>query len=295
MRRPRAFTLLELLLATALTAVVMIAVLAVVGDLGAPGAAEGVAPQRTAGGRETVEAPPEPGTLEAWMQLLREDLHNAGAVDTSRKNELALTGFAALAGPSRRRTHRPVRVLYRIEVIDGRHWLVRRQEALDLRSTENVERDLVCCGLRRFEVTKLVVKVDRGDAPAARSAGTASRPKSGGAAGALARTRRAPPPDFAYVNHQSFVLDKTGLHQRVPAAERVLIKDRWYVSEDAVAREARNGQMLGRSALDAEDAEALFGGSREQGVTVWRLRAWTGDRPEPAHDRVVTVQSGGSA
>lgn len=144
MTRPRAFTLLELLVATALSTVLMIGVLAVVADLGAPEVAAGIRDEAGAGGAAEAS--------DAWVRLLREDLAHAHSIDASKANEVALMGYGALDGRGRERTHRPVLVLYRIEMIDGRPWLIRRQAVLDVLTNQNVQRDLVCCGVTRFEL-----------------------------------------------------------------------------------------------------------------------------------------------
>ena len=141
MIRRHGFTLLEMLLALMVSAMLMTGVLAVVTGLDARGLASGATPQ--------AEAERMADTVEAWVRLLREDLANA-TVGAGRENELTLTGYAALAGPQRERTHRPARVVYRIEDVAGRRWLVRRQTVLDLLSNDNTRCDLVCRGVRRF-------------------------------------------------------------------------------------------------------------------------------------------------
>ncbi|MCY2926021.1 MAG: prepilin-type N-terminal cleavage/methylation domain-containing protein [Planctomycetota bacterium] len=143
MTRRHGFTLLEMLLALTVSAMLMAGVLAVVTGLGARGLA---AAPHADGERMT-------GAVDAWVRLLREDLANATASEGS-ENELVLTGYAALAGPERERTHRPARVVYRLEDVAGRRWLVRRQALLDVLSNDNLQRDLVCRGVKRFSLVR---------------------------------------------------------------------------------------------------------------------------------------------
>lgn len=142
MTRRRGFTLLEMLLALMVSAMLMAGVLAVVTGLGARGVA---AAGPNAEGEQMAAA------VDAWVRLLREDLANATAV-AGLENELVLTGYVALAGAEAERTHRPVRAVYRIEDLAGRRWLVRRQALLDVLSNDNTRQDLLCRGVRRFEV-----------------------------------------------------------------------------------------------------------------------------------------------
>ena len=136
----RGFTLLEMLLATVLSVMLMVGVLAVIASLG------------TAAGKAGGQPVPAADAMDGWLRLLQEDLNLAVKVDTSRSNELTLIGYAALDGLGRERTHRPVRVLYRFEEVGGRRWLIRRQALLDVASNQNVQRDLVCNGVSRFEL-----------------------------------------------------------------------------------------------------------------------------------------------
>lgn len=155
----RAFTLLEMLLATVLSTLLLIGLLAVVADLGASGMAAGgqFGTLFAADGSPDSAAMAE--AVEAWLPLLREDLNHTARADVSKANELTLVGQFALDAGGRARTHRPARVRYRLTEINGRRWLIRRQEALDSWTNEDVQCDLVCSGVTRFEV------VQSGDEP----------------------------------------------------------------------------------------------------------------------------------
>ena len=157
MRNARAFTLLELLMATVLMSLLMVGVLAVVATLGKAEIASGGQMHAS------VALPAE--AMDAMVNLLREDLSQAGDVAV-QANELTLTGYTALGGAARESTHRPAEVAYKLEDVDGRRWLIRRQAALDVLTNRNVQRDLVCCGVTRFCLTR-VAGTDRGQEPAA--------------------------------------------------------------------------------------------------------------------------------
>jgi hypothetical protein len=281
-----AFTLLEVLVATVLATLLMVGVLAVVADLGASGV---VAPAKA-----RPEAALGPEAADAWVRLLREDLNHASAVHAADENEMTLVGYAALDTPARERTHRPVRVLYRIQEVRGRRWIIRRQEALDVLTNENVQQDLVCCGVSRFELkgSEYAAEHASGTAP-----GEASGPGPAAAMPAKTEGGRAAAggrwENRAYVNHRWFVRDDTGAHTRLPPLETALINDRWYVSEDSHALDQAVQEQRGPEASPAAAPEGGREPQRQSAGMVWRLRLWTDDRDEPAHDRIVTVPSGG--
>jgi prepilin-type N-terminal cleavage/methylation domain-containing protein len=141
----KGFTLLEMLLATALMSVLMVGVLAVISTLEPASGVNGLA---LAEGSLPVEA------FDAWVTLLREDLsHSRDA--RLKENLFELSGYLGLDARNRQRTHHPARVEYRLEKLGGRQWLVRVQTALDEATNENVRRDLVCCGVTRFAITRV--------------------------------------------------------------------------------------------------------------------------------------------
>lgn len=145
----RGFTLVEVLLATLLLALLMTGILAVITDLGATRVAL-EPPRRESAG----PSGPETQALESWARLLQSDLLHARTVDTSRENRLAFAGYAAAAAaPSE--LHRPVQIVYAIETINRRACLIRRQTLLDVASSDNVRRELVCCGIARFTLTRV--------------------------------------------------------------------------------------------------------------------------------------------
>jgi hypothetical protein len=281
----RAFTLLELLLATALTALLMIGVLAVVADLGAPEAAAGPVP-----GREEARA------FEACLDLLHEDLTHAVAVNASKANELTLVGYASLDGCGRERTHRPVRVRYTLEQIDGRSWLVRRQDALDVRTSENLQRDLVCCGFRGFQLLQdryawgLDEEASEGEAPA-------DGPPAGGggaAAAAAVRAKARTEKDVRFNEdgeRRTYTIGTSGAgyyFEFLPAWMQQQIMNHGRIVHDLTATVEDQQRQLEQAIRDT-------GVDLRGAGTLWRLRVWTGEQGDTVRERIVTIQLGGGA
>jgi hypothetical protein len=146
MKNSRGFTLVEMLLATVLTTILMVGVLAVITTLGTRGA--------VADGARPLEGLSDAQAAEACARLVREDLDVATHIDATKTGELRLSGYGALDARSRERTGRPVNIRYAVEEIDGRPWLVRRQESLDAVGRDDILQDLVCAGVRRMELVK---------------------------------------------------------------------------------------------------------------------------------------------
>jgi hypothetical protein len=136
--------MLELLLALMIMAVLMVGVLAVVTDLSG---------RASAGAQDCTGADLAPAMVDAWVRQLRQELA-CGAIETAREDELTVVGYMALGSADRGVTHRPVRVVYRIEDIGGRAWVVRQQTLLDVPANQGVQRELVCSGVPRFEFVR---------------------------------------------------------------------------------------------------------------------------------------------
>jgi hypothetical protein len=137
----KAFTILELLAATALTALLMVAVLHVVGTIGASRAA--LARQADAG---------------AWradlLDQLRRDLTNASKVSFGQ-NSMTLAGHGALDARTLELRHEPVTVVYGLSVIDGRSWLVRRQAPRDGLSNAPAWGELICPDITGLAIVRV--------------------------------------------------------------------------------------------------------------------------------------------
>jgi hypothetical protein len=133
----RAFTILEMLAATALTALLMLAVFQVIGSIG-----------RT---RAALARQPETGFWRAdLLDMLRRDLSNATAV-RYEAGGVTLTGHGALNPATLAPTDEPVTVTYGIATIAGRSWLYRLQTPR-AGVARRPWRELVCADVTEFSV-----------------------------------------------------------------------------------------------------------------------------------------------
>jgi len=264
------FTLLELLLATVLTVMLMVGVLAVVTRLAAPAIATPA--DSTAGAHAADEL-----NSHALLRLLREDLNHARKVNVSFASTLSFVSFSALDGANRQRVHRPVRVSYSIETVGGRRWLVRRQAALDAKTNQNVQRDLVCSGVTEFELLPYYGPSE-GDADVVTAAVPEApvRPSVADAVGGGGEVRRRrDPPD----PRESFVLPHVGLsyyYEHLPA---------W--AQQDILRFGEVRRVPPTRLPPGADEDALFW--NVVAGTGWRLRVWGGGE-RPVLDTIVTVR-----
>lgn len=140
MRNRSGFTLIEMLLATVLTAVLMVGVLAVVVSVSGPiqaGQGDGQAMQLM----ETDDV----------VRVLRADLAQARTLETAG-GELVLMSYGSLDPLTGERTQRPVDVRYRVQTIGVRSWLVREEQPLDGEAALAVRTELVAAGVSRLEL-----------------------------------------------------------------------------------------------------------------------------------------------
>lgn len=147
----RAFTLIEMLAATALSALLMVGLMRVIGTVRSPGRSE---PSPLA--RNASEA--HEGLLDA-VNLIEWDLVHARTIQLGQ-NTVTVEGYGSLQrtdGLSRddfsriARPHRPVRVRYLLRTIAGQTWLIRQQTDLDDPTNRSTWTELVACGVDRFE------------------------------------------------------------------------------------------------------------------------------------------------
>ncbi len=318
MTRPApGFTLIELLAASALTAVLMVGVLAVIADLGAAG----MEPTRAL----EADATFEDDALAAWLSLLREDLEHAMDVDVPRPGVLVLTGYGALDGSRRERTHRPVRVRYTVEEVGGRAWLVRRQAALDVLSNRHVQRDLVCSGVVRFALEAVGSTATRRGVASAPTAAEATRtggadaaseaaPGTGaapaGAVRAPAAGTRAPPadpatpetpapqgaerPEGVVINHLHYYLKYAPhLYEGGPESAPAETSEAPTApaADTAIATAGASGAPGAGGAVAPTEAPAARRRPRPRDVPWW-LRVWTDPATEaPTYERLVTIRT----
>ncbi len=132
----RGFTILELLVATALTALLMVAILHVISALGRSNAA--LARQENTGWRTDL------------LDALRHDLSSATTAGF-RHNAVILSGHGALDRSSLVRTQEPVTVIYGVAQIHGRPWLVRTQSPRG-GSAQAPWAELMCADVKSFSV-----------------------------------------------------------------------------------------------------------------------------------------------
>ena len=121
MRNQSGFTLIEILLATILTAVLMVGVLAVIVSVSGP-----IQHRSEESGQSTIGQI----DLDAITRVLATDLAQARSIE-STSGELKLMSYGGLDPQDRTRTQRPVNIGYRVQLIDDNPWLVRTEQALD--------------------------------------------------------------------------------------------------------------------------------------------------------------------
>jgi hypothetical protein len=320
----RAFTLVEMLAATVLSALLMIGVLAVVRDLGAYRAAGAAAADSGAALTPEGSTSVEPDVLGVMAKLLRSDLGHAIAVETCERNELALIGYSALHAPGRGLTHRPVRIEYELAEIDGRRWLLRKQESLDVATNRNVQRDLVCCGLAGFELVRDLPGQPATDAKAAgphapdSGAPAADRdPEQGPETDDEARAASSPEPRWQAGIYEGAMAAYRERYGTVPPVLSPCDSPFWHHWLAFMQAYEKKMAALSHTRPDAgsqprpdasegsddphspgsarapvwEDDDFQFLGAGFDGGALWRLRIWTDEAGEPAADQVLTARA----
>ncbi len=137
-KAPKAFTLIELLLATALTAAVLAAVLGVVARAGR-------------GLRSARKADEGRATEDALLELITTDLLNARRAEPAERG-FRLFGLGRLGADTKEVRHGPVTVEYEVRRAGGQPWLLRRQFRSDARRGAVQSAELVCRGVERIEL-----------------------------------------------------------------------------------------------------------------------------------------------
>jgi hypothetical protein len=141
MTRPaKAFTLIELLAATVLSAGLMMGVMAVVFDL-----------RPSASGASAMDDVVR-GHLQAAASCIAADVSNAIEIDASQSGRIVLIGYRRLTGAQCQPVHRPVRIEYRVDTVGSRRCLIRYQQGLDVRTNRNRRRDLLLVGIDKMEL-----------------------------------------------------------------------------------------------------------------------------------------------
>jgi len=156
----RGFTLLEVLVASALAAMLMVAVLGVLGQITTPMAKQGWALPADS-----------PNAGDALTRLIRSDLSQADRIDASTPNQITLEGWLSLSPVGLERSHREVGVRYRIERLDGRPTLWRDEFSLGDEG-QTLNSSLVAM---RVEKIELALIEDTNDSAGVTHAGGANR------------------------------------------------------------------------------------------------------------------------
>lgn len=144
----RAFTLLELLAATALSALLMVAALHVLATLFLD--------------RRTMAQRPGPQVWRAdLLDTIRRDLTGSTGVQYGT-NKLVLTGHAALDRDTLAPRDEPVTVSYEIAMLHGKPWLTRRQAARNARNSAGPWIELLCPDVVGFSVRPGVAELGTG-------------------------------------------------------------------------------------------------------------------------------------
>lgn len=148
----RAFTMVEMLAATALAAVLMVSLVSVAATVNRTHAAM----------LETSAQVMSPWHMQL-VDLLRRDLVNAVQIQTDA-NTLTISGPCSVQSISLRPDHRPVQIIYALQHDGNQNWLVRRQTYLDDPNQRATRTDIVAGRIARFQLQPVT---DRTKAPSA--------------------------------------------------------------------------------------------------------------------------------
>lgn len=170
------FTAVEMLAATALSALLMLTVVQVIGAL---------ARDRHVMDEAERRAPSSQPPCSALAELFRQDLAHTSRLEY-KANSIVLTGHALLDGTTREPTHRPSVVRYLLWKVGERSWLVRQQGTPDPPSRRDAALDLLWPNVAGFELRPIEdaggpTKPGKPAVPKARAAHAPDGPKSGGA------------------------------------------------------------------------------------------------------------------
>lgn len=141
MCKTRGFTLLELLLASVLMAVLMVGVMSVIANV--------VRPAASLSESRDSESPDE--EAQAWVRVMHDDLRQARTIQT-QGGEVVVMNNGGIDPLTQQRTHRPVIIRYAIKKVGERSCLVRYEQSLDTREVMPERRELVGIGVTRLEL-----------------------------------------------------------------------------------------------------------------------------------------------
>jgi len=314
-RAAAGFTLLELMLATVLTVVLMMGVMMVITTLRTSPALAGPNVEAT----DAQQGDPgaiasHAASVERWIDLLRRDLRHADTIDATGGNTVLLVGPLGLDAAGRAMTHRPVEVTYRLTERDGRTWLFREQAALDLPSNRHRQRDLVLTGITAFTLESRVLPApaEEADQPAmlARAVGRTRPAADAGASHPVGSSTESEGPTNEDAPARQFLptingrVDLPEDHNEQPEGPQRIIGGTAGRARDRGASDAR-GTSDDRDAADASDddeagteekderGEAAPAPAEARSRVAWSLR-WTdmaSDAPgESERERMLLIR-----
>lgn len=280
----RGFTMIELLLASVLMAVLMIGVLAVI--------------TRLAPVDEPALTADQPSSeVDALIRLLRDDLLHAQHVETLSEREILLISHGSMESNTRRYVHRPVTVRYQITTVDGEPWLIRRQTALDVLTNQNEQRDLVYRGINRIAL--------------ASSVATQSAKVDVAAVEQLEQTVQAVTPEQATEDESDQVASASGSNYRVTEDNQILYNGLVFyrgVLPDWVLDHAKDSVTDDEVTGESSPKNQIAGGAGPTRLTAplrtkiirssrmtWRVQAWNAQSPQPVVDRLIPMGKGASS
>ncbi|MBI1368401.1 MAG: hypothetical protein GC162_07070 [Planctomycetes bacterium] len=155
----RAFTIIELLLATALAVVLMAGSMKVLAALKADATTD-----TSATSTATIE--------RTIIDLMQHDLVESRLLG-QQQGTITMIGYASIPAAhtddasreSAGVSHEPVKIEYFVRSMDDRSWLVRRQTRINERSNRNRWSELVCAGVTGIRIERVVPAGVRQDDP----------------------------------------------------------------------------------------------------------------------------------
>ncbi len=146
LKRREALTLVELLTAMTLAAVLLISVIGVVGRL-----------TLTRGYLLEHHSPSTWKTQTA--EMIREDMANARHIEVSER-ELRIMGFGGRDFRTGAKIHDRAIISYRVVTLAGRSWLLRRVQRLDAQLGRDVRTELICPDVTQIDLRVYVARRD---------------------------------------------------------------------------------------------------------------------------------------
>jgi len=136
-RQAKGFTIMELLIASALAAILMIGIL--------------FATTQLARQTQRLRKVSSPTQFNSMVELLHKDLKLATACRVT-ENQIHLQGFMLLDKKTQRPMQQPAQVIYRLVEVGNEHWLMRHQRAINNLTFDDMDANLVCKGITTMQL-----------------------------------------------------------------------------------------------------------------------------------------------